>query len=695
MTRAEVIFIPAPGVGHLGSTVEVSKLLVSRDDRISITIMIMNPSSDSTIVAFTQNLKKEALDRIAFVDIPAPDETTMAGLMSKGHLNFLMSFIECQKVQVRDMVASIMSRSQSFKLAGFVIDMFCTPMIDVANEFNVPSYVFFTSAAASLGVMLYIQSLKDNENLEINDLDVELSIPSFSKPVPAKVLPSVMLSKDGSDMIASIARRLRETKAIVVNTVLELEAHSVKSLGDDENTPAIYHVGPIIKLTDGESTSRETIKGWLDSQPPSSVVFLCFGSMGSFDPEQVTEIACALELSGQRFLWSLRSPSQEKETMALPKDYENYNGVLPEGFLERTAEIGKVIGWAPQVTVLSHPSVGGFVSHCGWNSTLESIWFGVPMAAWPLYAEQQLNAFKLVKELGFAVEIKMDYKKNDVGPTVLVKAEEIVRGIRCLMDEECEMRKKVKEMKDICRKAIAEGGSSYNSAGQFIEDLIDNIPEIEFSQRQNMECGKVSCSNRKVKKKQVKDELDRIRQAEKKKRRLEKALATSAAIRSELEKKLLKKKEEQKRLDEEGAAIAEAVALHVLLGEDSDDSCKIMLKKNEEFKPLDSAGKFDFFGGGNRRGLPHEELRIRSVEGADRFSNVCRSGCTLNGYNNNGWTVPTEPFIRDDNMTYIDKQGWEVKDISAGVIAAQAVSSLKITEDSRADNFLFNQMLRG
>ncbi|KAL8126192.1 uncharacterized protein LOC141720753 [Apium graveolens] len=210
-----------------------------------------------------------------------------------------------------------------------------------------------------------------------------------------------------------------------------------------------------------------------------------------------------------------------------------------------------------------------------------------------------------------------------------------------------------------------------------------------------MECAKVPCGIRKVKKKQVKDELDRIKQAEKKKRRLEKALATSAAIRSELEIKLLKKKEEQRRLDEEGAAIAEAVALNVLLGEDSDDLCKIMLKKNEEFKPWDSAGKSDFFLGGSRSGLSHGELWTHSLEGADRISNMCRSGCTWKEYNSNGWTVSTGPLIKNVNMPYIDKQGWEVKDVSAGVIAAQAVSSLKIAEDSRADKFLFNQMLRG
>ncbi|CAA6666943.1 unnamed protein product [Spirodela intermedia] len=112
------------------------------------------------------------------------------------------------------------------------------------------------------------------------------------------------------------------------------------------------------------------------------------------------------------------------------------------------------------------------------------------------------------------------------------------------------------------------------------------------------QCGRSGPALRKEKKKkQAKDELDRLKQAERKKRRLEKALAASAAIRSELEKKKQKKKEEQQRLDEEGAAIAEAVALHVLLGEDSDDSRRIMLKDNGQFGSWNHSGGIDLFMG--------------------------------------------------------------------------------------------------
>ncbi|KAK1393400.1 Glycosyltransferase [Heracleum sosnowskyi] len=487
MMRAELIFIPAPGVGHLVSAVEVAKLLVRRDERISITILLFKMPFDSAAAAFTDNLRKDAPDCIDFVDIPALHESIMTELMALPHNSFLDSFVSNQRTQVKDVVTTILNRSESAKLGGFVLDMFCTPMIEVANDFDVPAYVFFTSGASFLGFIFYAQSLKDNKGVEITefkDSDIELSVPAFSIPVPAKVLPSVMLSEGGSSRMTSVARRLREAKAILINTVSELETHAIKSLKDEENTPLIYHVGPLINFNLGEPTannkkSHEAILSWLDRQPRSSVVFLCFGSRGSFDKEQVKEIASALELSGQRFLWSLRRPSQEKEKMELPKDYEDYDEVLPEGFLGRTSGRGKVIGWAPQVSILSHPAVGGFVSHCGWNSTLESIWCGVPVAAWPVYAEQQTNAFQLVKELGLAVEIKLDYRKEyaTTEASVLVTAEEIERGIRCLMDEDGELRKKVTTMKDICRKATVKGGSSYNSLGHFIEDVLGNIKQ--------------------------------------------------------------------------------------------------------------------------------------------------------------------------------------------------------------------------
>ncbi|XP_071686066.1 anthocyanidin 3-O-glucosyltransferase 2-like [Rutidosis leptorrhynchoides] len=481
-TIAELVFIPAPGVGHIVSTVEVAKLLVNRDQRLSITVLIIMPfksGSDSAITTYIESLATNTLTRISFVELPQDEIGPPRD--PKSPMTFFSDYISSHCKHVRKVVADMMSQPGPGRVAGFVIDMFCTSMIDVANEFNVPTFVFFTSSAAFLGFKLYVQTLNDDQSKDVFELshsDTEISVPSFIKPMPTKVFPSVLQIKEGLDFVMSSARNLKKVKAIMVNTYFELETYAIESLSSDISIPPVYPVGPIISLK-GESGARKQVDDdiikWLDTQPPSSVVFLCFGSMGCFNEPQVKEIARALEQSGCRFLWSLRRPPSD-ETSKVPGDYEDPGVVLPEGFLERTEGIGKVIGWAPQVAVLAHSAVGGFVTHCGWNSLLESLWFGVPMATWPMYAEQQVNAFQMVVELGLAVEIKLDYKKNlsDINGNVVVTADEIESGISRLMTDS-EMRTKVKAMSDKSRSAVAEGGSSHASVGCLIQDFIRNI----------------------------------------------------------------------------------------------------------------------------------------------------------------------------------------------------------------------------
>nr|WCF97139.1 glycosyltransferase 3 [Carthamus tinctorius] len=470
MTTSELIFIPSPGAGHLPPTLELANLLLRRDHRISVTIIIMK----LPLLAKHNTETPASTDRLRFVEIPADDSTK--DLVSPH--TFLTKLIEQNKPRVADIVRGIIDSSGSVRLAGFVVDMFCVAMADVAEEFGSPSFLYFTSSAATLGLMYYLQAKRDQEHhdvTELKDSESELSIPSYVNSVPAKVLPTVLFDKDGgSKMFIDLAQRFRRSKAILVNTFQELENHAIGSfLSGFGDVPPVFPVGPIVNLkntTDGGKTDE--VMTWLNEQPEGSVVFLCFGSMGCFGEKQVKEIAVAIERSEQRFLWSLRRPPP-KEKLEYPKEYENPAEVLPEGFLERTSSIGKVIGWAPQTAVLSHPSVGGFVSHCGWNSTLESIWFGVPIAAWPIGAEQQLNAFQLLVELGMAAEIKMDYRTNmrPGGKEMFVTAEEIESGIRRVMSDG-EIKKKVKEMKEKSRAAVSDGGSSYRAISRFIDDQL-------------------------------------------------------------------------------------------------------------------------------------------------------------------------------------------------------------------------------
>jgi hypothetical protein len=188
-------------------------------------------------------------------------------------------------------------------------------------------------------------------------------------------------------------------------------------------------------------------------------VFLCFGSNGVLDVAQAREVAAGLERGGHRFLWVLRGAPAAGSRHPTDADLDM---VLPTGFLARTQGRGLVWpAWAPQKEILAHPAVGGFVTHCGWNSILESLWFGVPMVPWPLYSEQHLNAFELVREMGVAVHFKnMDVTKKDL----LVEAAELEAAVRGPMggtEGGTKAREKAADMKDACRNAVVEGGSSY------------------------------------------------------------------------------------------------------------------------------------------------------------------------------------------------------------------------------------------
>ncbi|KAK4732954.1 hypothetical protein R3W88_025942 [Solanum pinnatisectum] len=477
----ELIFIPLAGLGHIVSAIEFAKQILNKDENFSISFLIMQLPLDYGVKNFIQSLTSQP--RLKFIDISL-DEKTSSGFLNN-HETFLYDFIDGHKSLVREYVHNICKTSSCY---GFVLDMFCTSMIDIANEFNVPSYIYFASNASFLGLCLHFETLRNEQHSDTSrymNSNEALSIPSFKNLCPTKVLPKHLLdSRLASTLFFDGIRRFKETKGIIVNTFFELESFSLQALLDSKMVPKIYPVGPVVSFEKNghfrnNSLEIESIIKWLDDQQDSSVVFLCFGSMGSFEAEQIKEIATALEHCGHRFLWSLRK-SPPKGKVDIPTSYNNYEEVLPKGFLERTKERGKIIGWAPQVTILSHPSIGGFVSHCGWNSILESIHFGVPIATWPLYAEQQMNAFLLVKELELGEEIKLDYvvdfegKNNQVD---IVSAQEIESGLLKLMvkSEENEVRKKMKEMKEKSRVAMEEGGSSYNSLGLLIKDVIRNI----------------------------------------------------------------------------------------------------------------------------------------------------------------------------------------------------------------------------
>ncbi|KAK9678198.1 hypothetical protein RND81_11G195100 [Saponaria officinalis] len=490
MNMSELVFIPTPGMGHILSTIKLAKLILHTNPLISISVHVIRhayQSSKVTAYVDSQSRDNPYPTRLTFLTFPPPSSNPPD---PSPHSSFLYA-MELHKPLVKRTIQDRV-RAGLPKPVGLVLDMFCTTMIDVANELDIPSYIFYTSGANNLSLIFYALSLADDRGIniatEFSDPGFSSLVPGFRNLVTSDVIPRVFQCKETVDeMLLNPTRKFKEAKGILVNSFVELESLPIQALmkySDDKKMPRVYPVGPILELDDSRGGSdnkeKESVMRamrWLDGQPGSSVVFLCFGSIGSFYEEQVKEIANGLERSGHRFLWALRKPPPLEGKSMAPIGNEAFLEALPEGFVERLRKRGKCIGWAPQVEVLAHPAIGGFVSHCGWNSTLESLWFGVPMATWPMYAEQQLNAFELVKELGLAVEIRMDYKMDRMGRNgnFLVTADEIEKGVKNLMSMDDNMRAKIKKMSDEGKKALEVGGSSYKWLERFIEDVLSNV----------------------------------------------------------------------------------------------------------------------------------------------------------------------------------------------------------------------------
>lgn len=350
---------------------------------------------------------------------------------------------------------------------ALLVDSFAVKALDLAKEFNMLSYVYFPSAATTLSSYYHLLKLDKVTSCEYRDLPEAIQLPGF---VPIHGRDLVDQAQDRSSqsykLLLERVERIRLVDGILINSSLEIERGSIEALTEEgSGNPPVYAVGPIVQK--GTRDGDDDVKGleslsWLDKQKPCSVLYVSFGSGGTLSQEQVNELAFGLELSNQKFLWVLRAPSSSANSAYLSQNDVDPLQFLPSGFLERTKEKGLVIpSWAPQIQILSHSSVGGFLTHCGWNSTLESMVHGVPLITWPLFAEQRTNAVMLSE--GLKVGLRPRHDENGIVERVQIS--ELIK--RLMEGEESEkLRNNMKELKEAANSAVKEDGSSTKTLSQ-------------------------------------------------------------------------------------------------------------------------------------------------------------------------------------------------------------------------------------
>ncbi|XP_042015587.1 UDP-glycosyltransferase 73C6-like isoform X2 [Salvia splendens] len=319
---------------------------------------------------------------------------------------------------------------------------------DLADSFRIPRYVFETVSSFTLHCSRKISHLVDSVSF-----DSEL----FQVP---QIPHSVEFSRN---QLPRIRTRLptpdpAPPRGTLVNTFQELEPWYLNACMEERGS--VWSVGPVSLSNRGASErfsrgneasiDEHYCLKWLDSMERDSVVYACFGSLCTLSIEQITEIGLGLEESNSPFIWVIRK--QEKSC----GEVEEW--LAAEGFEERVRGRGVVVqGWAPQVMILAHPSVGGFLTHCGWNSTLEGVAAGVPMIAWPMFAEQFYNEKMVV-----------DSCADKQG---LVRRERVRSAVVELMGERG-MRERAEALARAATDAFEDGGSSFLNVTLFIEDVV-------------------------------------------------------------------------------------------------------------------------------------------------------------------------------------------------------------------------------
>ncbi|KAJ7523860.1 hypothetical protein O6H91_18G065400 [Diphasiastrum complanatum] len=377
------------------------------------------------------------------------------------------------------------AQAQDFAAPSSVVsDVFLPWVRDVAATSHLSHYVFFPCSASSLSVMLSLPLLISQGHVPlVSSAEPHLiTLPGLS-PFWNKDLPVFLhekLKKPLQQAIFDSGFRLIEASTILINTTYEMETNAINyalQLKDNfhEVKRKVLSVGPVLPIQilndlsfphsqSGKQEHDIECLRWLSSKTARSVLYVSFGSIHIPSTEEIHELALGLEASSCAFLWVLRRPPCTSSSFPL-------STLLPEGFQSRLNDRCFIVSpWAPQLLILSHPSVGGFLTHCGWNSILESISFGVPLIAYPQFAEQRLNCRMIVDQLRIGLELQKDENELILG------RKQIERVIRLLMggEEGVEVKKSCAQLKDVIRRSVKKGGSSYENLDAFVHEIFDS-----------------------------------------------------------------------------------------------------------------------------------------------------------------------------------------------------------------------------
>ncbi|XP_057522581.1 UDP-glucose flavonoid 3-O-glucosyltransferase 7-like [Amaranthus tricolor] len=463
--QLHIIFLPYMAPGHMIPMVDIARVFVSHSN-IKATI-ITTPTNASSMSSIKFEHKITFLTTpLPLKDVGLPEGCENLVSASTRDITFkLFRAIEMLHPKLESMLVDN-------KPDVIVSDYLYPWTVDVANRLGIPRLAFSGSCFFNNCISHNLEKFRPHDRIESESQ--EFVVPNLPDAINLTRSQLQDIVK-GKTSFNALFERLKEAEknsfGVLMNSFYELE-HDYADYCRKEMGIKSWQIGPLFLFNKSITSSIDhNCMQWLDSKMPKSVLYICFGSLTRFTKSQHTEMANALKDSGCFFIWVLGKVLKSNDNDQTKEVTEEW--WLPDWFeeiitmKENGDRLGFVIkGWAPQVPILKHRAIGGFLTHCGWNSILEGVSAGVPLITWPVFADQFYNEKLITQVLKIGVEVgNVIWKAWATDETEVIKNEKIKTAIRRVMgggEEAKEIRRKVKELSDLAHKAIEKGGSSYN-----------------------------------------------------------------------------------------------------------------------------------------------------------------------------------------------------------------------------------------
>ncbi|XP_058737116.1 soyasapogenol B glucuronide galactosyltransferase-like [Vicia villosa] len=476
--QLHVIFLPFPSPGHMIPMIDTARLFAKHGVNVTIITTHANASSFQKTIDSDFNSGYSIKTHLihfpsARVGLPHGVENLKDGTSSEilGKISHGISLLQ-------DPIEVLF---QDLKPDCIVTDMMYAWTAEAAAKLNIPRIHYYSSSYFSNCAYHFIMKYRPHDGL-VSDTH-KFTIPGFPHTIemtPLQIPDWLREKNPATSYFEPMFKSEERSYGTLYNSFHELESDYEKL---SKTTMGIksWSVGPVsawANKDDEKKANRGHIEelgkestellNWLNSQKNESILYVSFGSLAMLAHAQLVEIAHGLENSGHNFIWVVRKKDGDEDKDGFLQDFEQRMKENQKGYV--------IWNWAPQLVILGHPATGGIVTHCGWNSILESLSVGLPMITWPMFAEQFYNEKLLVDvlKIGVPVGAKENKSWNSVSVEAVVKREEIVKAVKIFMggeQESKEMRIRAKNLGDAAKRSIEEHGDSYNNLIQLIDEL--------------------------------------------------------------------------------------------------------------------------------------------------------------------------------------------------------------------------------